>query len=245
MGCMQASTGLTRPPAEGTRRERLRQSTVAEIKARAWRQVADGGATSVSLRAIARDMGMTSSALYRYFDSREQLVEELVADGYASLADTLESAIAAEGWEHDPLGRFFHVVHTYRAWALAHSTEYGLVFGTSICGPDVNERVLQEHHRGVQVLFQVMIDGIATGCVDPRRIGPLTAVLDAQLQRWQQELGLPLESEALAACLYVYAQLHGTISIELFQGLPDALMPAEQLFEFQMRTIMTTLGATA
>src|ERR1700756_3222700 len=76
------------------RRERLRQTTVAEIKALAWQQIAEAGAPSLSLRAIARDMGMTSSALYRYFPSREVLLTALIKDGFASLADALEAAEA-------------------------------------------------------------------------------------------------------------------------------------------------------
>ena len=64
-------------PGTPTRRERTRAATVAEIKHHAWAQVAEGGALAVSLRAVARSMGMTSSALYRYFESREQLVNVL------------------------------------------------------------------------------------------------------------------------------------------------------------------------
>ena len=84
--------------AEGAptrRRGRLRQTTVAEIKVLAWRQIAEAGAPSLSLRAIARDMGMTSSALYRYFPSRDVLLTALIRDGFASLADTLEAVEAS------------------------------------------------------------------------------------------------------------------------------------------------------
>ena len=73
-----------------TRRERQRQQTLAEIKTRAVDQVAAGGAGSVSLNAIARAMGMSPAALYRYFDSRNALLADLVADAYGSLADALQ-----------------------------------------------------------------------------------------------------------------------------------------------------------
>jgi AcrR family transcriptional regulator len=225
-------------PRTGTRRERLRQAAIDDIKGCAWRQVATDGPSSVSLRAIAREMGMTSSAIYRYFDSREQLVQELIADGYASLADALEAADLGPAAAHGPMERFFHIARSYRRWAVEHSTEYGLIFGTAICEPDVDPRVLEEHRRGVAVLFGVMIAGIEAGCIDLARVGPLPGTLERQLVRWQQSSGLPLAPEALAACLYIYAQLHGAISIELFQGVPKELVPATDLFEFQMRTVI-------
>jgi AcrR family transcriptional regulator len=226
----------------GTRRERLRRATVAEIKRLAWAQVAVGGALGVSLRAIAREMGMTSSGIYRYFDSREQLVYQLIGDGYESLADTLEAAAGQLPAGTDAAEKFMHLARSHRHWSLTHSTEYALVFGTPICGPEVDPRIAAEHTRGVAVLFQVMIDGIQDGCIDPRRIGSIPRGLTRQLRTWQEQLQLPLGSSALAACLYIWAQLHGAISIELFQGLPPELVPGDQLFEMEMRTALAAVG---
>ncbi len=75
-----------------TRRERVRAATIDEIKEIARRHIAEKGAAALSLRAIAREMGMTSPALYRYFASRDDLVTALIVDAYNSLADALEAA---------------------------------------------------------------------------------------------------------------------------------------------------------
>src|SRR5579864_5583018 len=111
------------------RRDRLRNATVAEIKDLAWAQIAEAGAAALSLRAVARDMGMTSSALYRYFPSRDHLLSALARDGFASLADALEAAEETQGRRKTGLAdRFLVVVRAYRAWSLAHPAEYMLMF---------------------------------------------------------------------------------------------------------------------
>src|SRR6201996_2929431 len=113
-----------------TRRERQRRETLAEIKARAMDQVAAGGAAAVSLNAIARAMGMSPAALYRYFDGRDALLAELVVDAYGSLADALQRAADGVG-EDGAAERLVTVARAYRDWALGHPNEYLLIFQTS------------------------------------------------------------------------------------------------------------------
>src|ERR1700759_2201931 len=114
-----------------TRRERQRRQTLAEIKTRAVDQVAAGGAASVSLNAIARAMGMSPAALYRYFASRDALLADLVADAYGSLADTLTRAASGAGAAGvSGAERRMAVAHAYREWALAHPNSYLLIFQT-------------------------------------------------------------------------------------------------------------------
>src|ERR1700744_109961 len=120
-----------------TRRERQRGETLAEIKARAMDQVAAGGAAAVSLNAIARAMGMSPAALYRYFDGRDALLAEPVVEAYGALADALQRAAgkradrAAGGAAGDGAARLVAVAHAYRDWALAHPNSYLLIFATS------------------------------------------------------------------------------------------------------------------
>lgn len=231
--------------AEPSRRERLRLATVAEIKDHAWAQVAQGGALAVSLRAIARSMGMTSSALYRYFDSHEQLLTELIGDGYASLADELEAAEAKVGEGQPAQKRFLQVARAHRRWALDNATAYALIFGTQMSDPKADQRVLDEHRRGVAVLFRVMIAGLQSGQLDPSRLPPPAPALRRQLKRWEADLGLPLPAEALAGCMFVWSQLHGAISLELFGQLPPELRPADALFDQQMRAVLAAVGCQA
>ena len=118
-----------------SRRDRLRGSTLDEILEVARRQLVAAGPSGISLRAIAREMGMTAPALYRYFDSLDDLVVALVAACY----DDLTAAIVAERDRHldEPVGvRMVESCRVFRRWALEHRPEFNLLFGTPI--PDLN-----------------------------------------------------------------------------------------------------------
>lgn len=233
-------TGQSAP----TRRERVRAATVAEIKQRAWRQLAEVGAAALSLRGVASEMGMTSSALYRYFASRDELLRELMVDGFASLADALEAAEAALD---DGMGaeRWVHLASTQRRWALDHPAEYALIFGTPVPGLDAGSDACHvQMKRGVNVLFRCMVNGLSRGELDARAMeATLTPALRARLKDWRTELAYDLPPAALAGCLFAWTQLHGALSLELFGHLPPALEPADELFDQQMRQVLRVLGA--
>jgi AcrR family transcriptional regulator len=224
------------------RRERLRQATLAEIKLLAWQQIAESGAAALSLRAVAREMGMTSSALYRYCPSREALLTALVRDGFSSLADALEAA-EAELAVRELGERFIRIARAYRAWSLAHPSEYALIFGTPVPGFEVHEPdVKDELMRGVNVLFRCMIGGIQRGVIHPPPLqGPGAAKLRAKLRAWGAHEAGGLPPAALAGCLFAWTQLHGAISLELFGHMPPEVLPADELFEQQMRTVLHML----
>jgi AcrR family transcriptional regulator len=228
------------------RRDRLRHATLSEIKDLAWAQIAGTGAAALSLRAVARDMGMTSSALYRYFPSRDHLLTALAADGFASLADELEAAEEdGLGQELSPPAQFLHLLRVYRSWSLAHPTEYALMFGTPVpgfdeCGPEPKLEML----RGVNVLLRMMVSCVKSGRVVPPPLDPsVERKLAAKLRKWKGHAGEGLPPAALAACMFVWMQLHGAISLELFGHLPPDLLPADELFEQEMRQLLVLLGA--
>jgi AcrR family transcriptional regulator len=111
----------------------LRLATIDEIKQVARDQMAREGAAALSLRAVAREMGMTPSALYRYFSSREDLLSALYVDAFNSLGAALRAAYqeAAGG---RPIDEWVAVANAHRRWALEHPSEYALAFGTPIPG---------------------------------------------------------------------------------------------------------------
>jgi AcrR family transcriptional regulator len=225
-----------------TRRERLRAATVAEIKGHAWEQLAEVGAAALSLRAIASQMGMTSSALYRYFGSRDELLAELVVDGFSSLADALETAEADLGGEAAG-ERWLHLAAAHRRWALGHPAEYALVYGTPVPGfePETAE-CHEQMKRGVNVLFRCMLGGLADGEFDAEAMeATVTPGVRTQLQQWRAQLGFDLPAVALAGCLFAWTQLHGSVSLELFGHLPSQFEPAEELFYHQMRQVVAVL----
>jgi AcrR family transcriptional regulator len=185
---------------------------------------------------------MTSSALYRYFTSREQLLSALAQDGFASLADHLEAAEAeAESAGGD---RFMLVVRAYRRWALDHPTEYALTFGSPVPGLECHvPEVKAEMERGVAVLLRVMIVGLRAGLIQPPPLaGADQPALRAKLTLWGSTIDEELSPESLGACMFAWSQLHGAISVELFGHMPPELLPADELFEYQMHEVLRTIG---
>ena len=114
-------TGATTP------RERYRAQVRAEVKQRAWEQIATAGASALSLNAIAKQMGLSGPALYRYFAGRDELITELIRDAYRSLADAFRASAAAGTGVAG-------LAHTLRAWALDDPQRYFLVYGTPVPG---------------------------------------------------------------------------------------------------------------
>ena len=110
----------------GNRRERLRDATTAEIKDTARALLVEDGPDALTLRAIAREMGMTAPALYRYFASHEDLVGALCQDLLAELTVTLAQARDTVGTE-DPVGRLMAACRAFRQWSLANRREFQLV----------------------------------------------------------------------------------------------------------------------
>ncbi|WP_035739695.1 TetR/AcrR family transcriptional regulator [Parafrankia elaeagni] len=222
------------------RRERIRQTTIDEIKTVAHEQLAEHGAAALSLRAVARAMGMTPSAIYRYFDSRSALISALARDAYSSLADTLEAAFRAAPAD-DQMVRWLLVARSHRRWAKTHPTEYTLIFGPRPA--DLTGRptaVQNEVERSVAVLFRCMQEVVEAGIVD---LGVLDAELSPGLRaRFQEWDCTDLGPAAEAACMLVWTQLHGLIALDLFDHLPPPLADSAELFDQQMIGALVRIG---
>ncbi|MFD8530034.1 TetR/AcrR family transcriptional regulator [Streptosporangium canum] len=201
-----------------TPRERYRTQVRAEIKEHAWEQIATTGATALSLNAIAKQMGMSGPALYRYYASRDELITELIRDAYRSLADTLHSASLA-GADLTVLA------HAVRDWALAHPQRYLLIYGTPVPGyhaPDAITLISSE-------IMAILLDACAALPSD----SPATP-FDAHLadhRDWAD--GHPAPPATLHRALSFWTRLHGVLSLELaghFTGMgfdPALLFAAE------------------
>src|SRR3954452_10518644 len=134
--------------AIGTRRERLRSATVAEIKDHARQLLVGGGPTAISLRGIARDMGMTAPAIYRYFPSLDALVIELTGDLFDELRETIEAA--RDSVPAEPLIQLLEMARAFRRWSLAHPPEFALMFGNPLPGVAEFEADCSPEHPGAK-----------------------------------------------------------------------------------------------
>src|SRR5918997_4638613 len=121
-----AGTMSELPAKPLSRRDRVRADTVREIKRTARRVLVEQGEQGLALRAVAREMGMTAPGLYRYFASREDLIEHVVADLYTELADRMEAACAAAD-PATPAQKLMAASRSFRRWAMAHRHEFGLL----------------------------------------------------------------------------------------------------------------------
>jgi AcrR family transcriptional regulator len=218
------------------RRSRLRAWTREEIKTAALRQIAEDGAEGVSLNAIAKELGMTGPALYRYVSSRDELLADLVVDAWEDLADALERA-AAEHVGQSAAKRLGAIGLAYRAWARAQPHRYRLALQTRLgSGELAPERVIPASQRGMTVILAAL-DGLPAGR-KPQRAVP--AGLRAQLDAWTQRVGgRQLAPAILLRGVIFWSRLHGLISLELDGHLDSMQLDPELLY----RAELAELGA--
>lgn len=220
-----------------TRRERVRQQTLAEIRQHAIGQVADGGAAGLSLNAIARAMGMSGPAIYRYYASRDELLAELVTDAYAELTATLER-VAAETARRAPARRLAAVAAAYRAWALEQPRRYGMLFGERPQEFSDPEQGIAAIHGAMIVLLGLLseLEGSAGDNARATR-------LDAQLTRWAQTRGGEASPRVLRLGVLTWTRLHGIVSLEL-AGVFDAMgLDAGLLLDAELAQVVTAATA--
>jgi AcrR family transcriptional regulator len=240
-----------RPIAIATRRERVRAATVQEIKATARRLLVERGPESVTLRAIAREMGMTAPALYRYFASHDDLLRAVIADVYDELADALEAARDVVP-EDEPGERLLVMARAFRTWSVDHRREFGLVFATPIpVAVDAPSPLDKAGSRFGAAFIGAFFELFKREPFPVRSDAELPPALRDQLADYRdllcrqigdQVLKLPLGSfETFLAC---WVQLYGFVALEVFDHLTFALVDAEPAFEANLRTIGAQLGLT-
>lgn len=139
-------------------RERFRTQVRYDVKRVALRQLADSGPQGLSINAIAKELGVSGPALYRYFDGRDALLTELVLDAYDDLAAALDGAVGAAGRD-SRAERLHALARAYRRWAVAQPHRYGLLFGPPLPGYDTHaERLVQAARRSMEILLGVVGD---------------------------------------------------------------------------------------
>ena len=237
---------VTSPSAGPTRREQRREQTVAEIKERAMAQVVTGGPEAVSLNGIARAMAMSPAALYRYFQSRDALLGELVVGAYDALADALEAAGRRRGPRRDEL---LVVARAFRRWALDHSNAYRLIFQTtSGSGQDIApERTVAAATRSMSLILAALAgrSGSAPGVADPE-LGGVDPALASQIRAWGARADVAeLPVRTLALGLTCWTRMHGIISLELGGHLAATGVDPGLLFEAEIRQLAALGNAAA
>lgn len=232
-------------PETLSRRDRVRAETTVEIKQTARKILIEQGHEAVTLRAIARDMGMTAPALYRYFGSHEDLLLNVCGDIFGELADEIEAAIhAAAEAGGDITAKVAAACRAFRHWALHHRPEFALLFGTPIPGVDVEKDDIAEEcaRRFAGTFFALFLElwqRRPFPVLPPEKIDP---GLRDQLARYQEGLGTDLPLGALLAFLRCWVRLYGIVSMEVFGHLHFALDDAEPVFEVTLAEMARDLN---
>lgn len=223
------------------KRQQSREQIEARIIELGRRQLVERGAAGLSVRAIARDLGMVSSAVYRYVASRDELLTLLLVDAYSDLADTVERARETVGelWSDDVIA----IARATRRWAVTHPACWALLYGSPVPGYHApRERTVAVGTRVVAALFDAVAAGIATG--DIRLTNDLAPQpMSSDFERIRHEFGFPGDDQVLAKCFLLWAGVLGAISLEVFgQYGADTLTDPEAIFDTQVRLLVDVLA---
>ncbi|MBI3226034.1 MAG: WHG domain-containing protein [Mycolicibacterium cosmeticum] len=220
------------------KRQDARDRIEAEIIEIGRRHLITDGAAGLSVRAIARDLGMVSSAVYRYVASRDDLLTLLLVDAYGELADAVDAADAGGPWPD----RVLAMAHAARAWAVDQPARWALLYGSPVPGYRAPAEItVGPGTRMIVSVLAVVADGILTGAIpDPKDALPQSVSRDFQALR--AEYGFPGGDRVLLKCFLLWATLVGAIGMEVFgQYGPGTLTEPKLVFDGQIRLAIDTL----
>ncbi|NUW40327.1 TetR/AcrR family transcriptional regulator [Nonomuraea rhodomycinica] len=230
--------------ASRTARERVRAELTREIVEIARRQLATEGAGGLSLRAVAREMGMVSSAIYRYFPSRDDLLTTLIIDGYNALGEAVERADAAAP-EDDFPGRWAALCHAVRDWALAHPHEYALLYGSPVPGYQAPQDTIGPRVRDLTVFGAILSAAQRAGALTPPAT-PFEAdpALAGEAEASLADLMPGVPGDALLRALSAWTSLYGWVSFEVFGQFKGAFVDLRPAFDHSVRALGAMIGLT-
>jgi len=220
--------------ASRTARDRARIELTEEIKTVARRHLAEHGSAALSLRAVAREVGMVSSAVYRYFPSRDELLTALIIDAYDAVGARAESA--ADATRSRTIGaRWLSVCEAVRAWALENAHEYALIYGSPVPGYAAPATTIEPAGRVPLVLLRMLSDGVSAGEIEAATAPPMSRAVRSDLAELRREAAPGVPDPVLSRAFAVWAQLLGAINLEMFGHLHNVIHDYDAFFTLQMR----------
>ncbi|NTU52097.1 MAG: TetR/AcrR family transcriptional regulator [Chlorobiaceae bacterium] len=207
------------------------------IKDAAWKQITGSGASSLSLRGIARELGITAPAIYNYFPDRDALVTTLIIDAYASFGDRQLDAMNSIPGPGKELDRLRATGLAYRAWALEHPHRYMLIFGNPVPGyvPPMQE-LMPVMMRSISALTGIIGEIYALGLINPHGI-PLPKVETTQGFCDTMAKGDETMLTVLSIAMLIWSRVHGLVSLEITGKLPPFAHDGAALYEFELESI--------
>ncbi|MBA8794407.1 AcrR family transcriptional regulator [Friedmanniella endophytica] len=204
-----------------TARDIAREEITRAIVAAGRRQLSEVGPSELSLRAVARELGMVSSAVYRYFPSRDELLTALVVVIYTEIADELERTDAAARRRPDLHARWIALAHRLRDWAREHPFDYALVYGSPIPGYTAPRDTVAPATRVVQVLLDLLAEAEAADRVPEPR--PVPRAVRASMRGLREATAGRISDDLLVRGVQAWGSLLGALDLELFGHLHGAV----------------------
>lgn len=214
-----------------TRRERQHEATRDEIKDVARRLMAQHGTAGISIRVIAREMGLTAPALYHYFSSRDDLITDLIVDAFNALADAMQEAgeRAASELVRE---RLTQILLEYRRWALEHRVDFQLIYGNPIPGYEAPDELTT---RAASRAFVVLLPLIAQL---PERFSIVPPTLRMHLAEVLERDGYQVPIEVFYETVVGWSRLHGIIMLELFHHLQPVVGDVDAYYRAEIENML-------
>jgi AcrR family transcriptional regulator len=208
----------------------------AAIKETAWKQIAEFGASALSLRAIARELHISAPAIYNYFQDRDALVTALIIDAYTSFGDSqLEARDAVP--ENNVHGRMNAIGMAYRTWALTHPQRYQLIFGTPLPGYEAPMmEVLPSAARSLSALVSVVEQLRVTGKLNVSSFPQVKEEYQDEFETWKS-YGGNADILSLSVAMIIWSRVHGIVSLEIAGNLPPFGASGNDLYQYEMDAI--------
>jgi AcrR family transcriptional regulator len=246
-GSLEGARAGSSPRTPLTPRAKARAQTIADILRLGREHLALHGAAALSLRAIARDLGVVSSAVYRYVESRDELLTLLLIDAYDELGAEVEAAVEAAGAGTGDFREGFRALcGAVRGWALREPSRYALLFGSPVPGYQAPaERTTAPGTRVVVRLMALLDAAYRAGALkeNPGLAVPVAGKLRDDFEAIRAEFHLELPSELLAKGALVWTSLFGAVSFEVFgQYGAETFKAREELFEHHVAVLEGLAG---
>lgn len=225
-----------------TRRAAQHEATAEEIKTVARRLMRENGTSGLSVRAIAREIGLTPPALYHYYPALEDLITALIVDAFAALGDAVQAAVEALPL-NQPARALWAGMLAYRSWALAHPVDFQLIYGNPIPGYTAPAEVtVPLAARPFESLGRALWAAAELGQLNlPVHYQPPPQIA-AHLAAWMQQAGYPPPPALMYALITGWTRMHGMVMLELFDHTPPTVGDPTAFYEQQVAAFLRELG---